>query len=315
MADKDNLDGVRKSALKCGSVKESALKSGGGAVMEALRNSPVQGAPAEKVQCMGPAGSPYLVVDHEMSGGAAEVSASSGSSGSLGSVSGAGSSASVVGGASLPGLAATGPTVDGAGVALAAPGLAGTVSALPDVPLLPGSGLGGGVPTGIINGGSARTGQGAANIGSSSNFAMDKILSAIQTVNTNVDARFVTLQTEFQGLRGGLSEVRVEIGKLREDIDKVQADMCTKEVFQSLEARVLKLEQGSGGSGGPQVDFLRRSLAKLDPAGRSCCFGGFKDTDVAARLACIEKFGADRGAGVQGVNVDTIYQGRAQFPG
>ena len=83
MADKDNLDGVRKSALKPGSVKESALKSGGGAVMKALRNSPVQGAPAEKVQRMGPPGSPYPAVDHEMLGGAAEVSVNSGFSSPL----------------------------------------------------------------------------------------------------------------------------------------------------------------------------------------------------------------------------------------
>ena len=122
--------------------------------------------------------------------------------------------------------------------------------------------------------------------------------------------------SEMAGVRGSVDsmqvsvrEVKSELGKLRSDLDKVQADMCTKEQFDSLEARVCKLE--TQGVTDHQSDFLRQSLARLDPANRSCCVAGFVESNIVARMTCIDKLLADYGGGVERIGVETIFKGRA----
>ena len=105
---------------------------------------------------------------------------------------------------------------------------------------------------------------------------MQDLLGAIQAVNRNVDSRFGTLQSEFQGLRSELTQLKLE--------------MVTRAQFETLESRVFALESNVVSAENPDVKFLQMQLERLDPAHKCLSLIGFKGADANARGLRIEEF-------------------------
>ena len=100
---------------------------------------------------------------------------------------------------------------------------------------------------------------------------MQALLSAIQSVNLNVDTRFNTLQTQCQ----------TQFQDLRSDLNKLQSEMVTRTQFETLETRVYALESNVVSGDNPDVKFLKAQLDKLDPAHKCMSLIGFKGADAA----------------------------------
>ena len=89
----------------------------------------------------------------------------------------------------------------------------------------------------------------------------------------------LSLDTKFTAMQG-------QLGDLKSELATFNAQIVTKEVFQSLEVRVSKLE--AEGAPTSEVSWLQSQVGRLDPANKSLCLRGFKEDDAPARTKGIE---------------------------
>ena len=102
--------------------------------------------------------------------------------------------------------------------------------------------------------------------------SMQELFEAIERVNLNVSA-----------LRTDLTE---NLEKLRVEVANMKAEMVTKEIFESLDARVTSLERQ--GPESPQISWLKEQVNRLDPCQKCVCVSGLKSQSAASRFATLE---------------------------
>jgi hypothetical protein len=124
------------------------------------------------------------------------------------------------------------------------------------------------------------------------------------------EGRFLNFQTLHAKISYGASygAVRTSIRFL------VKAEMVTKEVFSSLEGRVVELENLASSGGGlqsGQISWMQQQVNRFDPANKSLTFGNMKGTDVSKRVAEIQKFFQDQANDPTIINFDHVWKGKA----
>jgi hypothetical protein len=102
--------------------------------------------------------------------------------------------------------------------------------------------------------------------------------------------QMLKMQTNLSTMESNLStkidNVQMQFETLKNEIQAVKQDMVTKVIFQSLEDRVLALEQG--GVNNSQMNWMHQQVGRLDPANKSLCLKGFSEKDAAKRFKIIE---------------------------
>ena len=126
---------------------------------------------------------------------------------------------------------------------------------------------------------------------------MQAILSAIQSVNLNVDRRFADFQVEFRDLRAEVSSMKLE--------------MMTRPEFEKLETRVFDLESKVVSADNLDVRFLQEQLDRLDPAHKCISIVGFGGGDVGERTRILEDFLKEKLPSIaQRCNIEHVFKGK-----
>ena len=140
------------------------------------------------------------------------------------------------------------------------------------------------------------SGKGVPNIASTGFDAgptMMDLMSEMRSMRLSLDTKFIAMQGQ--------------LGDLKSELATLKAEMVTKEIFQSLEVRVCKLE--AEGAPNVEVSWLQSQVGRLDPANKSLCLRGFKEDDPRARTKRIESILESVGAKGELVHVEHIWKG------
>jgi len=160
----------------------------------------------------------------------------------------------------------------------------------------------GGGGDGGDGGGGGGNGEGGGGGGTSPE------MSRIEAMFGKMSSDMKEVKSSCQGVETSVKKMQDEILNMKTDIEQIKKDMCTQEQFAKLEERIKILE--TRGPNFPQMDFLRQSMSKLDPAKRSLAFRNFADNDLTTRVASIDACLAEIGGGsAERMSVEHIYKG------
>ena len=112
---------------------------------------------------------------------------------------------------------------------------------------------------------------------------------------------------------GKFDSVQVQFSDFRAELQKLKADMVTKEFFSSLEVRVVKLENLAASGGGLQsgrISWMQQQVNRFDPANKSLSFGNMKETEVKKRAVEIQNVLKDQANDPTTINFNHVWKGK-----
>ena len=149
----------------------------------------------------------------------------------------------------------------------------------PGIPVLPGGGVGSG-----------------SNEDGENEIGLADLMKKMEQMNTNMINQFEHVRIHLEN----------QACSFKTELEQLRAEMVSQDQFQNFERRLENLEKA--GLGSSQLTWMQQQIQKLDPANKSLCFKGFKESKEEVRCSKIEEFLDSLGLKNEIKNIDHQYK-------